>query len=272
MYYKWQGIHWVLSSLADIGYPPGDRQLFPLRDRALELWLRPSYFQEYLARSQADTHRTGVPEMAGRYRRCASQQGNALHYLVQLDLADGRADALVERLLHWQWPDGGWNCDRRPEADTSSFMETLWPMLGLAAYGQHHGSPPALDASRRAAEVFLTRRLFKRAHGGQIIRSDFVKLHYPHYYHYDFLAGLRAMDRLGLVSDERCRDALDLLEEKELPEGGWPAEARYYRGTSRVMRSGAEWVDWGGTSRTQRNDWVTLDALSVLVGAGRLSL
>ena len=63
--------------------------------------------------------------MEGRYRRCGSQQGNALRSMVRLGLADERADKLAERLLHWQWPDGGWNCDRNPSADTSSFMETL---------------------------------------------------------------------------------------------------------------------------------------------------
>ena len=49
-------------------------------------------------------------------------------------LADGRTDELVNRLLKWQWPDGGWNCDKRPEADSSSFMETLIPLRALALY------------------------------------------------------------------------------------------------------------------------------------------
>ncbi len=70
----------------------------------------------------------------GRYRRCASQQGNALYAAAKLGLLDRDADRLVERLLHWQWPDGGWNCDKNPTADTSSFMETLLPMRGLALY------------------------------------------------------------------------------------------------------------------------------------------
>jgi hypothetical protein len=64
-----------------------------------------------------------------------SQQGNALWYLITLGLADGRTGGLAERLLLWQWPDGGWNCDRRPGASKSSFYETLLPMRGLAAHG-----------------------------------------------------------------------------------------------------------------------------------------
>src|SRR5688572_27399669 len=74
VYYKWQGLHWVLGSLADLGYPPGDESLHPLRDRVLELWLGPGYFKEFEARTKAASYRgRGVPVMRGRYRRCASQ-------------------------------------------------------------------------------------------------------------------------------------------------------------------------------------------------------
>src|SRR5207253_272871 len=154
--------------------------------------------------------------------------GTALRFLTDLELADGRADSLVERLLRWQWPDGGWNCDRHPEADTSSFMETLLPMLGLAAHARDHPSAGLSGAIDRASEVFLRRRLFRRVTNGAIIHADFVTLHYPRYWHYDILGGLTAMARLGKIRDPRCEEALDLLEAKRLPGGGWPAESSYY--------------------------------------------
>ncbi|MGA8711220.1 MAG: hypothetical protein WB786_08365 [Thermoplasmata archaeon] len=272
VYYKWQGIHWVLASLADVGYPMGDEGLFPLRDRILELWLRPSYFQEYLARTMAETRRVGVPRIRGRYRCHASQQGNALYYLTKLGIADERVDSLAERLLHWQWGDGGWNCDRHPEADTSSFMETILPMLGLAAYARTRNSSRASAAATEAAEVFLRRRLYKRVRDGRVIDPIFLKLHYPLYYHYDFLGGLKAMVQLGKIRDRRCWDALDLLEQKSLPGGGWPAESRYYRGPSRSFRANSEDVDWGGAGSRRRNDWITADALWVLSAAGRIAV
>lgn len=31
-YEKWQGAHWVLTTLADLDYPPGDPDLIPLRE------------------------------------------------------------------------------------------------------------------------------------------------------------------------------------------------------------------------------------------------
>ena len=172
-------------------------------------------------------------------------------------------------MLHWQWPDGGWNCDKEPSADTSSFMETLPPMRGLAAWAALSGDSAARAAAERAAEVFLERRLFRRRRDGRVIRAEFTKLHYPLYWHYDILAGLKAMAELGAIGDARCSDALDLLESKRLPDGGWPAEARYYRHSTEI-KLGNDDVDWGGTSTRRMNEWVTVDALGVLRAAGRL--
>ncbi len=262
-YQKWRGTHWVLAELADLGYPPGDESLVPMRDEVLEYWLAPEFFDEFACARKSHAHsRRGVPVMAGRHRRCASQQGNALFAIVTLGLADARVEKLVERLLHWQWPDGGWNCDKDPNADTSSFMETLLPMRGLVAYSR------AGKAVERAARVFLDRELCKRRSDGAIIRREFVQLHYPLYWHYDILGGLKVMKEAGLVRDPRCAFALDLLESKRLPDGGFPAEARHYK-VSRKVELGADAVNWGGTSKRVANPWVTADALGVLAAAGR---
>ena len=37
-YSKWNGAHWVLATLADLDYPPGDESLIPLRDQVYA-WL-----------------------------------------------------------------------------------------------------------------------------------------------------------------------------------------------------------------------------------------
>lgn len=119
------------------------------------------------------------------------------------------------------------------------------------------------EAAARGAEVFLSRRLFKKRRDGRVMRKDFTKLHYPCYWHYDILFGLKVMTETGFIKDERCNDALDLLESKRLPDGGFPAEARYYT-TTRSL------VDWGDPSKRHVNEFVTVDALYVLKEAGRL--
>jgi len=269
VYTKWQGAHWILTALADIGYPAGDSSLIPIRNQILDCWLRESFYQEFEARTKADAYKKdGVPIMQGRYRRCASQQGNALHFLIALGLGDQRLEKLVERLLHWQWPDGGWNCDKDPGADNSSFMESLLPMRGLAAYGREMRSAKAKDSALRASEVFLTRGLFRKRSDGTVIHPEFLQLHYPLYWHYDILGGLKGMVDIGLIRDSRCAAALDILEQKELRGGGWPAEKRYYKVSSKIELH-ADCVDWGGTGKKRMNEWITTDAMYVLAAAGR---
>jgi hypothetical protein len=273
VYAKWQGAQWVFMTLVDIGYPRGDKHLQATADELLDVWLEERFFNEFVAESKPDAYkklRTAIPLMQGRHRTCASQQGNALYTLLKLGLEDKRIHQLVERLLYWQWPDGGWNCDKDPGADTSTFIHTLWSMRGLHAYAQETGEKKAAAAVKRAAEVFLTRNLYKRASNGKVIREEFTKLHYPLYWHYDILGALKVFAEIGITKDKRLNDALDLLEEKELPTGGWPAEARYYTKVSDKVSLGADYVDWGGTSSKKMNEWVTADALAVLQKFGRL--
>ena len=254
-YRKWCGAHWVLATLADIGYPQRDESIAPLREQVYE-WLFSKQHQE----------RTKIID--GRVRRCASQEGNALWYLLSLDLADDRAEELAERLVEWQWPDGGWNCDKNPKAAKSSFWESLIPLRALALHGRLTGNGKSIRAARRASEVFLKRRLCKRLKDGSIMHEDFVKLHYPCYWRYDVLFGLKVMAEVGFIGDGRCREALDLLQSKRLPDGGFPAECKYYRASDKTA-AGRSLVDWGGVSRKRMNEFVTVDALYVLKQAGR---
>src|SRR5438309_429607 len=174
-YSKWQGAHWVLASLADIGYPRGSRALLRLRDRLLDRWLGDVYYREFDATTKSGAYRKqGVPRVRGRYRRCASQQGNVLYFLEKLGIANERSDDLAERLLHWQWPDGGWNCDRNPEADDSYFWESRHAMLGLAVYANRTRDSAARKAALRAAEVYLSRELFLERHSRRVMNPAFM--------------------------------------------------------------------------------------------------
>jgi len=257
-YAKWRGAHWCLALLAELEYPSGDNALVPLREQVLAWLFSDKYEKRW------------VPKRNGLYRIHASQDANAVWYLLQLGLDDARVDGLVDRLLDAQWPDGGWNCDPRPGAHTSSFEETLIPLRALALFAQRRSSAPARQAVERAAEVFLSRNLYRRRSDRLPVSERFLQLAFPHYWHYDILFGLRVLAEAGLLDDPRCAEALDLLEAKRLPDGGFPAEARYYRGAT--AQSNASLVDWGGTSRRRASEWVSADALAVLSSAGRLKL
>jgi hypothetical protein len=82
---------------------------------------------------------------------------------------------------------------------------------------------------------------------------------------------LKVLTEAGFIDDPRCGEALDLLESKQTSDGGFPAEDRYYRLDEKSL-SGHSHVDWGGTSKVKMNPYITLDALRVLIQAGRLAV
>lgn len=207
--------------------------------------------------------------MEGRYRRCASQQGYALWYLQKLGLADKRIPQLVERLLHWQWPDGGWNCDKNPHADNSTLIHTAITLRGLALYAKNTNDKSAKQSADRAAEVLLERKIFKGRTFGRIIHKEFTYFHFPLYWHYDVLGALKILAEAGYIRDKRCSEALDFVESKQLSTGGWAAEKKYYKTSKSAVLNG-DYVDWGPTHKNKMNEWISVDALYVLREAGRI--
>jgi hypothetical protein len=257
-YDKWIGAFWTLLLLSDIGYPAGDLSLVPLRDQVLS-WLL------------SEQHIKKVPLINGRWRRCACQEGSIVLAMLKLDIADDRITLLVDNLLNWQWPDGGWNCDKKPAATHSSFHETWLPLRAMQAYAKATGSSRATESVEKASEVFLSHHLYMKKSDPSLILEEFTHPAYPAYWHYDYLVGLKVMGEVGRLSDPRCRDALDLLETTSIPDGGFRAEKKYYRVTDKVESSGVSFVDWGGASKQRMNEWVTVSALSVLKKSGRLA-
>ncbi|WP_280306936.1 hypothetical protein [Nocardia neocaledoniensis] len=256
---KWRGAHWVLVALAELGYPPGDDSLVPLREQALDWVLSPEYERRHIGRVRGRE----LPTLH------ASIEGNLVWALPRLGLADERVDRLVARLLRAQWPDGGWNCDRRATGRVSSFGESLVPLRALNAHARATGDAQTREAVLRAAELFLGRRLFRRRTDGSVIDRSFLQLHFPCYWHYDILFALTVLAEAGSIDDPRCDEALDALEAKRLPDGGFPAEAKFYRVSAARPGGGSSVVGWGPTSRRLANEWVSCAALAARRAAGR---
>jgi len=271
-YQKWTGAHWRLISLVELGISPGFRPAVKATNLVLK-WLL------------GEAHLSNVPKINGRYRRCASQEGNALAVCSRLGLAeDPRVVKLAESLVEWQWPDGGWNCDRKEDAHHSSFNESLSTLWGLVEYYGATGDKDFLKTAEKAAEFFLKHRLFRSCRTGLERQPEtfhsktfrvvhlFTQLHYPLYWHCDILQELMILSRAGKIDDPRTKEALDIVEKKRGPDGLWHADDYYWsmRRTpstkTKVLVSNIEVVDWG---RKGPNKMITLNALRTLKAARR---
>ena len=247
-YQKWGGAHWRLVSLVELGFPAGEQRALAAIGQVLR-WLT------------GDTHRRAIKKINGLTRRCASQEGNALAVCSRLGVTgDERVRKLAESLVEWQWPDGGWNCDKDKDAHHSSFYESLAPLWGLIEYHRSTGDADALEAARRASEFFLKHRLFRSDKTGEVMNPEWLQLHYPLYWHYDILQALRVLARFERLTDSRVEEALDVVESKRLPDGCWQPEGYYWRPRGKRAPC-VEVVDWG---RHGPNEMITLNALHVL--------
>jgi hypothetical protein len=248
-YAKWRGAYWRLLSLVDLGVEPGDPHSVRAAEATLGWLCNPRRLKAIHKR-----------KIHGRVRRCASQDGRGLQACLRVGLrGDPRLDRLAESLVETQWPDGGWNCDVRPEASHSSFNETWGPILGLAEYG-------ADDAALRGAEFLSRHRVVYSERTGRPAHPVFMKLHYPSYWHYDVLVGLRTLARsVGGLTDARVTDALDSLQSKRLPDGTWHCEGKWWKRPG-SKGSNVEAVDWADAA----DDFLTAQVLDVLATAGRL--
>lgn len=258
-YHKWNGAHWRLVQLADIGYPYINPRLQEPRAQVYA-WL----FSE--------RHLKSIRSIEGRTRRCASQEANAVFSSIKLNMVDEKTEELVNRLLRWQWPDGGWNCDKRPQASHSSFWETWTPLRALLVWEKFAGSNSALTtAIVNAAELFLRKQLFLRETDGQAMQWEFTRLRHPSYWKYDILVGLELMKQAGKLGDQRCKAAIALLENKMGSNGAFFAEDKQFQAAN-----SSAWhyspVDWGSVSTIKMNPWLTVRALSVLKAAGKVVL
>jgi hypothetical protein len=138
-------------------------------------------------------------------------------------------------------------------------------MWGLHEYAAATGDPDARKAADRTAELLLDHRLFRAIGSGEVIDRSWVTLHYPPYWHYDVLQALLILSRLGRVDDERAGDALDVLQQRRLPDGRWRPGGYWWRAPDRSTGP-PEVVDWG---RGGPNRMITLNVLRVLHTAGR---
>lgn len=164
------------------------------------------------------------------------------------------SDRLLDRLLHEQLEDGGWNCEA-PPSTRSSFHTTICVLDGLLEYEKAKGATTAVrDARLRGQEYLLERRMFRSLSTGGVIDPDWTQFSFPTRWRYDVLRGMDYLRRAGVEPDQRVAEAIDLVERKCDSDGRWPLENPHAGEVHFDMEDGA-----GKPSR-----WNTLRASRVL--------
>jgi hypothetical protein len=247
VYNKWHGAHWRLVSAVELGLPAGEPRALAAYERVLE-WLL------------GEGHRRTTRLVKDRWRRCGSQEGNALTVGVRLGLAgDDRLARLARNLVVWQWPDGGWNCDKEPGASHSSFNETVTPMGGLGVYAAASGDAAAAAAAARAADFILRHAVYKSHTTGELGNPKWLELRYPPYWRYDVAQGMLMLTRAAALPDPRAADAAAWLRSQQGEDGRWRlAGSPMWKPGSGMYRDPARW------ERSGPSQMLTLNVLRAL--------
>jgi hypothetical protein len=164
-------------------------------------------------------------------------------------------DGIVARLLDEQLEDGGWNCWTENGSTRSSFDSTINVLEGLLAHERATGgTPQAAAARRRGEEYLLERSLFRRRSTGEVASPGYLQFSYPPQWHYDVLRALDYFRAVGDPPDKRVDEAVELVRDKQQPEGTWLLENTHPGAVHFPLEDGD-----GRPSR-----WNTLRALRVL--------
>lgn len=295
---KWTATVWALILLAELGMP-GDH---PSIRAGCEYFLKTIGGQDR-SWPPLDYSEDDLRGWRLCWEPCVT--GNMARTLAVFGYGqDPRVKEMFEWLIRTQRDDGGWNCEteysRKGEPiHHSSFMSTIEPLWAFSSLAIQNWPKGGRESVGRGVEFLLLHRLFKSDKTGEVIEREWTKLHFPMFYQYDFLHGLRVVSALGYGNDERTSDAVHLLESKRSKDGSWPMEATFLRALKRNfvpdpvkggwLQDVDESIDFsnvysaeGRVAQIPRiynslgdvgkaNPWITLNALRVLKDSAKSS-
>lgn len=203
-----------------------------------------------LVRDNSRWEEGGQPFLSGEVEPCINGMAVALGSYFGQDVQD-----VVDRLLGEELSDGGWNCEAENGSRRSSFHTTICVLEGLLEYERATGGSAEVTAARlRGQEYLLERRIFRSLSTGEVVDPKWTLFSFPTRWHYDVLRGLDYLRSADVAPDERCAEAIDLVETKRGEGGRWPLQDPHPGQVHFEMEEGA-----GKPSR-----WNTIRAMRVL--------
>jgi hypothetical protein len=204
---RFLGTHWNMLALADLGAT----RVIPEVNQSCEYWMAKSPLEG-----------GGVGGFGkGKGHHCYT--ANMARGLIRFGFED---DPRVRKTLDWivktSHPKGGWACRFSTGGPAPSRSLDAWEGLGaFAAYPRSKWTAAMKACVERSAEYYLEREL----HNQGDRYEPWYRFHWPVHYYYDLLVGLDCLTALGYGQDRRLGYALDLLREKQRPDGRWNLDA-----------------------------------------------
>ena len=269
---KWTAAVWPLALLGELEAPADDR-IKAESERFLELHQQDN--GAFTCPSPTD-----VKSWAAKHPRQKAVRwdepcltGNMIRTLGKLGYNN---DPRIKKAIAWlpkaQLEDGGWNCDY-PEKKVkhSSFMSTIEPLWAYSEIPRQKWTRSMKRSIDRGAEFLLMHRLYKSDnHHWKETYPFFTALHFPMYYFYDILHGLRVLTKLGYSDDDRMDDAVHLLMSKRRPDGTWNLEGDWFRERDKNPEKRKAPVSIEQIGKPSK--WITLNSYRVLKETGDLEI
>ncbi|GAB2775559.1 hypothetical protein GCM10027039_41210 [Terrabacter koreensis] len=192
----------------------------------------------------------GLPFFAGEEDCCINAGTIRIGTYLGVDV-----DAVVQRLLADQMPDGGWNCWAQRRPAPSSFASTLAVIDALLRWERRTGGSDEVRLARRNGEEYLLRRhLFRSLRTGEVVNPEWMLFSFPPRWRYDVLKATEYFALRGGRADPRLAEAVEHVRAKRRPDGRWLLENTH---------AGAVHFRFEEPDGTP-NRWNTLRALRVL--------
>ncbi len=265
---KWTASVWPMMLLGEIGFRPDDGL-----KKACEKFFELHQLENgaFVCPSPSDVESWKKKHPRGKSVRWEEPclTGNMIRTLLVFGYGD---DPRLNKAIQWmpeqQLEDGGWNCNY-PEKKVkhSSFMSTIEPLWAYSEIPQAKWTRKMKRSIEDGAEFLLMHRVYKSDHHHWKHSLPFATaLHFPMYYYYDALHGLRVLAKLGYGDDERVKDAVHLILSKRSPDGKWLLEGDWSREPDAQKNKRKALVEVEELWKPSK--WITLNAYRALTATG----
>ncbi|MFX1320541.1 MAG: hypothetical protein ACFFAQ_02745 [Promethearchaeota archaeon] len=167
--------------------------------------------------------------------------------LLKMDYDDKeKIDAGIDWILKYQSIERGKECTW-PGADLYTrfggcmkkipcYYGVVKSMNTLTEYKKKFGASEKFgNKLNQGLEYILKHRVYKKLSSDKPIESSIILNFYPYTYRSNIIEILSLLKANGLIEDERCKDAIQILKKKQRSDGFWQADISYMK---------SAWIDF----------------------------